>query len=126
MLGVTSTECVATFPGRSLTDEPQSVSMTAAEKGKGGVGIGRLLYVTVLAFQLRRNSCISAWSPTSYTVYLKSARKMGAIPESALKSNFISTKSTSVLRAAVWPGEERQAHVSKEADRRDEAVRSSS
>jgi hypothetical protein len=68
MLGVTSTECAATLPGRSLTVGPQYVSMTAAAKGKGGVGIGRLLYVTVFAFQLRRNSCISAWSPTSYTV----------------------------------------------------------
>jgi len=67
-LGVTSTVCVATLPGRSLTVGPQSVSMTAAEKGKGGVGIGRLLYVTVLAFQPRRNSCISAWSPEFCTV----------------------------------------------------------
>jgi hypothetical protein len=68
MLGVTSTVCVATLPGRSLTDGPQSVSMAAAEKGQGGAGIGRLLYVTLLAFQPRRNSCISAWSPPSYTV----------------------------------------------------------
>jgi hypothetical protein len=30
MLGVTSTVCVATLPGRSLTVGPQSVSMTAA------------------------------------------------------------------------------------------------
>jgi hypothetical protein len=111
MLGVTSTECVATLPGRSLTVGPQSVSMTAAEKGKGGVGIGRLLYVTVLAVQLRRNSCISAWSPTLDTVYRKSAREMGAMPESALRSNLISTKSASVLRAAVWSGEERHTHV---------------
>jgi hypothetical protein len=47
-----------------------------------------LLYVTVFAFHLRRNSCISAWSPTSYTVYLKSAREMGAMPERALKFGF--------------------------------------
>ena len=68
MLGVTSTVCVATLPGRSLTDGPESVLMTAALKGQGGVGIGRLLYVTVLAFQPRRNSCISAWSPSFDTV----------------------------------------------------------
>jgi hypothetical protein len=68
MLGVTSRVCVATLPGRSLTVGPQYVSMTDAAKGKGGVGIGRLLYVTVLAFQPRRNSCISAWSPTLDTV----------------------------------------------------------
>jgi hypothetical protein len=56
------------LPGRSLTDGPQSVSMTAAVKGQGGAGIGRLLYVTLLAFQLRRNSCISAWSSSFVTV----------------------------------------------------------
>ena len=84
--------------------------MTAAEKGQGGVGIGRLLYVTLLAFQPRRNSCISAWSPGSYTVYRKSAREMGAMPKSALRSNFISTKSTSVLRATGGHGT-RDTHV---------------
>ena len=68
MLGVTSTVCVATLPARSLTVGPQYVSMTAAEKGQGGVGIGRLSYVTLLAVQPRQNSCISAWSPPSYTV----------------------------------------------------------
>jgi hypothetical protein len=63
MLGVTSMVCAPALPARSLTVGPQYVSMTAAEKGQGGVGIGRLLYVTVLAVQLRRNSCISPWSP---------------------------------------------------------------
>ena len=68
MLGVTSRVCRATLPCMSLTDGPQSVLMTAAENGQGGIGIGKLLYVTMLAFQPRRNSCISAWSPTSDTV----------------------------------------------------------
>jgi hypothetical protein len=96
MLGVTSTECVATLPARSLTVGPQSVSIVACENGQLVEGIGMLLYVTVLAVQLRRNSCISAWSPTLDTVYRKSAREMGAMPERALRSNLISTKSASV------------------------------
>jgi hypothetical protein len=70
MLGVTSRVSVAPARGvkMSLTDGPQYVSMTARGKGRGICGIGRLLYVTVLASQLRRNSCISAWSPGFDTV----------------------------------------------------------
>jgi hypothetical protein len=68
MLGVTSTVCVAKLPSRSLTVGPQSVSMSAGGKGRGICGIGRLLYVTMLAFQPRRNSCISATLPGFETV----------------------------------------------------------
>jgi hypothetical protein len=102
MLGVTSRVSVAPAKGvkTSLTVGPQYVLMTAGGKGRGICGIGRLLYVTVLAFQLRRNSCISAASPGFVTVKRKSAREMGAKPESALRSNLISAKSTSILRAA--------------------------
>jgi hypothetical protein len=42
--------------------------MIAGGKGRVICGIGRLLYVTVLAVQLRRNSCISATSPGFDTV----------------------------------------------------------
>ena len=86
------------------------------------------MYVTVLAVQLRRKSYISATSPGLETVARKIAREMGAMPESTLRSNLISAKSKSELRAAGGQKGEAHTHVSehRSGTTSDEAIGSSS
>ena len=83
-----------------MTDGPQSVSMTAAEKGQGGAGIGRLLYVTVLALQLRRNSCISASIATATAIATTAIASAVSTPPTA--PTLSPTRTSATALAAVF------------------------